>query len=99
LNIGPEDIAQWGSPVRVSIGNADSPNHMVRSVPVVNNFSEIGGGLGLVVDSYGMLALCTDRGSAAVELDLAPTTMVAISQDPNAGGGVSTTVRLGSKPN
>ena len=99
LNIGPEDIAQWGSPVRVSIGNADSPNHIVRSVPVVNNFSEIGGGLGLVIDSYGMLALCLDRGSAAIELDLAPTNMVAISQDPNAGGGVSTTVRLGSKPN
>ena len=99
LNIGPEDIGQWGSPVRVSIGNVDSPNHIVRSVPVVNNFSEIGGGLGLVVDSYGMLALCLDRGSAAIELDLAPTNMVAISQDPNAGGGVSTTVRLGSKPN
>jgi hypothetical protein len=65
----------------------------------VNNFSEIGGGLGLVIDSFGMLALCTDRGSAAAELDLGPTNMVTISQDPNAGGGVSTTVRLGAKPN
>jgi hypothetical protein len=65
----------------------------------VNNFSEIGGGIGLVIDSYGMLALCLDRGSAAAELDLGPTNMVTISQDPSAGGGVSTTVRLGSKPN
>jgi len=85
--------------VRVAIGNPDSPNHIVRSVPIVNNFSEIGGGLGLVIDSFGMLALCTDRGSAAAELDLGPTNMVTISKDPTAGGGVSTTVRLGSKPN
>jgi len=99
LNIGPEDIAHFGSPVRIAIGNADSPNQIVRSVAVVQNFSEIGTGLGLVVDSYGMLAICADRGSAATELDLGPTNMVTISQDPNAGVGVSTSVRLGSKPN
>lgn len=98
LNIGPTEIEQWGSPVRIAIGLPSSPNYVVRSVPVVHNFSQIGGGLGLVIDSYGMLALCTDRGSAAAECDLAPTVQIALSQDPASGQGVSTSVRLGPKP-
>ena len=72
-------------------------NQIVRSVPVVRNFADIGGGIGLVVDSYGMLALCVDRGSAAAELQLGPTDLVVIAQDPSAGAGVATSVRLGNK--
>ena len=97
LNVGPEEINKWGSPLRVIIGASDPTNQIVRSVPVVRNFADIGGGIGLVVDSYGMLALCVDRGSAAAELQLGPTDMVVIAQDPSAGAGVATSVRLGTK--
>ena len=93
----PEDIDKWGSPLRVIIGASDPTTQIVRSMPVVRNFADIGGGIGLVVDSYGMLALCVDRGSASAELQLGPTDLVVIAQDPSAGAGVATSVRLGTK--
>ena len=58
---------------------------------------EIGAGLGLVVDSFGMLALCIDRGSAAQQLDLGTTELVVIEPDPQAGQGIATAVQIGSK--
>ena len=65
LNVGIEDVAVWGSPIKVTIGE------IVRSCAVVRNFESIGtGGLALVIDSYGMLALATDRGSASVEINI-----------------------------
>jgi S-adenosylmethionine hydrolase len=97
LNVGPEDVEKWGSPLRVIIGASDPASQIVRSMPVVRNFADIGGGIGLVVDSYGMLALCVDRGSASAELQLGPTDMVMIAQDPSAGAGVATSVRLSAK--
>lgn len=65
LNIGLDDVRTWGSPIKVTIGET------VRMCPVVDNFESIGtGGLALVVDSYGMLALATQRGSAAFEIGI-----------------------------
>jgi len=101
LNVGPDEIAHMGSPVRVTIGSLTAATAgqqpVVRSVPIVRNFSEIGAGLGLVVDSFGMLALCVDRGSAAQQLDLGTTELVVIEPDPQAGQGVATAVQIGSK--
>ena len=101
LNVGPDEIAHMGSPVRVTIGSLTAATAgqqpVVRSVPIVRNFSEIGAGLGLVVDSFGMLALCIDRGSAAQQLDLGTTELVVIEPDPQAGQGIATAVQIGSK--
>jgi S-adenosylmethionine hydrolase len=101
LNVGPDEITHMGSPVRVTIGSLTAATAgqqpVVRSVPIVRNFSEIGAGLGLVVDSFGMLALCIDRGSAAQQLDLGTTELVVIEPDPQAGQGVATAVQIGSK--
>ena len=96
INVSPDDVAELGSPIRVMLGARGTGERIVRSMPVVRNFGQIGAGIGLVVDSFGMLALCKDRGSAASELDLAPSDLVVLTRDE--GSGQSTSVSLTSKP-
>lgn len=63
LNVGPDEVEHLGKILRVVIGDD------VRSARVVSHFADIdGGAIGAVVDSYGMLALAFDRGSAAETL-------------------------------
>ncbi len=65
VNAGPQDVEHFGPVLRLVIDND------VRSARVVSHFAEIeGGAIGAVVDSYGMIALAVDRGSAAAELRL-----------------------------
>jgi S-adenosylmethionine hydrolase len=65
LNVGPDEIAQFGNTVRLVMGDD------VRSARIASHFAEIdGGAIGAVVDSYGMVALAVDRGSAAETLRL-----------------------------
>lgn len=96
INVSPDDVADLGSPIRVTLGARGAGERIVRSMPVVRNFGQIGAGIGLVVDSFGMLALCKDRGSAASELDLAPSDLVVLTRDD--GAGPSTSVSLTTKP-
>lgn len=96
INVSPDDVADLGSPIRVTLGARGTGERIVRSMPVVRNFGQIGAGIGLVVDSFGMLALCKDRGSAASELDLAPSDLVVLTRDD--GVGPSTSVSLTTKP-
>lgn len=96
INVSPDDVAELGSPIRVTLGARGTGERIVRSMPVVRNFGQIGAGIGLVVDSFGMLALCKDRGSAASELDLAPSDLVVLTRDE--WSGQSTSVSLTSKP-
>ncbi len=95
LNVGPQEVEQFGSPIQVKIVGDVATQSIVRSAHVVKSFAEIGGGLGLVVDSYGMLAICMDRASAAGELDAAVGMGVVLSA--SADGGTSTSVRLSRK--
>jgi len=65
LNVGPDDVQQYGPVLRLLIGED------VRSARIVSHYADIdGGAIGAVVDSYGMLALSVDRGSAAESLRL-----------------------------
>ena len=65
LNLGADDIDGWGDRVRLRLGET------VRSAAVVDAYGTLGPGqIGLVVDSYGLLAVCLDRRSAADELGL-----------------------------
>lgn len=88
LNVGPDDVASWGNRVRVTVDG------MGRSAPVVSTFADAGSGIALVVDSYGMLALCADRQSAALELGLSAGSAVFLSQLDGDEGAASTPVSL-----
>lgn len=88
LNVGPDDIASWGNRVRVTVDG------MGRSAPVVSTFADAGSGIALVVDSYGMLALCADRQSAALELGISAGSAIFLSPLDGDEGVVSTQVSL-----
>jgi hypothetical protein len=93
LNVGAEDVSSFGARVTVTIGSENPATQIVRSVPIVTSYQDIGGGLGLVVDSYGMLSLCTDRGSAAREVDATSGMGVIIEHAQDSG--VVTSVQIG----
>jgi S-adenosylmethionine hydrolase len=65
LNVGPEDVESFGE--RVTVRWAEH----VRTAVRVDAYDEVGPGqLGLLVDSYGLMALALDRTSAADELGI-----------------------------
>lgn len=73
LNVGPEDVQQFGPVLRLVMGDD------VRSARIVSHYADIdGGAIGAVIDSYGMLALSVDRGSAAEALQLSAGDAVLI---------------------
>jgi S-adenosylmethionine hydrolase len=74
LNVGPDDVADLGD--RVSVRAGDD----VRTARRVGAYQDLGPGeVGLVVDSYGLLALSLDRASAADLLRLGPGTGVTLT--------------------
>jgi S-adenosylmethionine hydrolase len=63
LNIDLTDIESLGPTLRVRARES------VRRAVLASTYVEVSTGVvGLVVDSYGLLSLCVDRGSAALEL-------------------------------
>jgi S-adenosylmethionine hydrolase len=65
LNVGPDDVQSLGERVTVRWGE------QVRTATRADAFDDIGEGeLGLLVDSYGLMALALSRTSAADELKL-----------------------------
>ncbi len=65
LNVGPDEVDALGDPVAVRW------HEQVRMARRVDSFEGIGAGqLGLVVDSYGLVALALNRASAGDELGL-----------------------------
>ncbi len=94
LNIDPEDVEAFGERVTVRIGDR------IRVARRVHTYAEVRTGeLGLVVDSYGMLALVADRASAAGELRIGPTDAVRLEPAPDDNGddGVVVPVELGRR--
>jgi len=93
LNVGPEDV--------VAIDNAATRLTVVvdgneRSAALVRAFDDIAeGALGLVTDSYGMLALAKRRDSAARDIGLGNGDQVILRVAGPAQGGTSTRVTLG----
>ena len=75
LNVGPEDLDDMGDRISLHIGDA------VRTARRVTAYEKLGAGeVGLVVDSYGLLAVSLDRASAAEALRLGPGTGVSLSE-------------------
>ena len=65
LNVDPDDLASWGDRIRLRFGDASRTARRVETYALLKT-----GEVGLVVDSYGLLAVSIDRGSAAHELGL-----------------------------
>jgi S-adenosyl-L-methionine hydrolase (adenosine-forming) len=78
LNVGPEDVEHLGDPVRLVMGER------TRLARRATSYSELGADVGLVLDSYGLLAVSLDRHPAAVDLALAAGDEVKI--EPLAEG-------------
>jgi S-adenosylmethionine hydrolase len=79
LNVGPDEIEAMGSPIVVRMGER------TRSAARVTSFAELATGqVGLVVDSYGLLAVALDRRSAAEDLSLAAGDLVRLEPTADA---------------
>jgi S-adenosyl-L-methionine hydrolase (adenosine-forming) len=78
----PEDVADLGERVRLILPSREVVARRVAS------FADIGPGqVGLVVDSWGMLAVAFDRRSAAGELGLAAGDEVVLDRSEAGPGG------------
>ncbi len=92
LNLEPEYLEDWPEVVTVRGGRID------RNASRVKTFGDIvGGGFGLIVDSYGLVALAVDRGSAAAELNLTEGDELTLWPS-DAPVTVSSPVTLQAKP-
>lgn len=91
LNVDPADLDQWPDHVSVEGGRTTRTAQRVRS------FAEIStGNIGLIVDSYGLISIAVDRGSAAFELEVNEGD--ALTLRPAEGGVAAVSVSLGPKP-
>lgn len=96
LNVDPDDIDDWGDRLRLRIGD------QWRIARRVDAFARIGEGeIGLVVDSYGLIAVALDRRSARTELGLDLHHEVRLQRlgddEDDADAGVTTQVSLGRR--
>jgi S-adenosylmethionine hydrolase len=91
LNIDPTDIEFLGPSLRLRARDS------VRRVALATTYGDLSTGVvGLVVDSYGLLSLCVDRGSAALELRIAVGDEVRLerTEDDSTNEGVDVPIAL-----
>lgn len=75
LNVGPDEVEFCGEKVLVTVGTSQ------RVAKVARNFDELAQGeIGLVVDSYGLLALTMKRRSAAEELAIGAEEKIVLEE-------------------
>ena len=80
LNVDPADVTPFGPRVQMRWGND------VRTADRATTYEGIPAGqVGLVTDSYGMLAVCLGRRSAAAELAMPVGTEVTLSAPSEDG--------------
>jgi hypothetical protein len=80
LNLGPDELpGAWGEHVEVRVEDPVLGRIVRRAVRSATFATLPAGTVGLVVDSYGMLALALDRRSASVELGLAAGNQVVLA--------------------
>jgi S-adenosylmethionine hydrolase len=101
LNVGPDDLPQHlAGDVQLRIANPmPGTQPVVRRARRTSSFAQLGPGeVGLVLDSYGMLAVCLDQRSAGEELGIVAGDQVVLSAPADAADAatpVSTPVALG----
>ena len=80
LNVDPDEVDSFGPRVQVRWGDD------VRTAERAATYQGIAPGqVGLVVDSYGMLAVCLGKRSAATELAMPVGTEVTLSAPSDDG--------------
>ena len=96
INVGSEELpSSWGAVLTLRLDDPTSVTGLVRrSVRRCSTFGEIGGGIGLVADSQGLLAVCLDRASAAAELGIGEGDQVVLT-DGDGADPVTVPVELG----
>jgi len=85
LNVGPDDVEHLGDRLRLVMGERS------RLARRATSFAELGADVGLVLDSYGLLAVALDRHPAAVDLGLSTGDEVkieALGEGDGPSGGV-----------
>ncbi|MFW2335819.1 SAM hydrolase/SAM-dependent halogenase family protein [Ilumatobacter sp.] len=100
LNVGPDDLpAAWGRQLQLRFGSPTDPTGTtVRRARRASNFAELAGGaVGLVLDSYGMLAVAMDQRSAADELGLVVNDQVVLVDLGDDEAAVETPVAFGRR--
>jgi S-adenosylmethionine hydrolase len=101
LNVAPDDLDEVSAfkgvdRVSLRLGDPTAPTGATsRTAVLTSSFADIGGGIGLVLDSYGMLAVCVDRRSAAEELGIGPGDQIAITPLTDGPNGSGVRVTLG----
>ncbi|MEY2457428.1 MAG: hypothetical protein QOJ67_3548 [Acidimicrobiaceae bacterium] len=95
LNVDPDEIAGWGARVKLRAGE------QTRTATSATTYAGLKvGEVGLVVDSYGMLSVAVDRGSAADELHVRAgdqVTLAPFGDGDDREPGVDTAVTLGPR--
>lgn len=90
LNLGPDDVAGWGERLRL---RWTRPVPGTRTVTRARAFADLAEGeVGLVTDSYGMLAVTVPRGSAADLLGIAAgdeITLARLDGEPDGDPGTA----------
>jgi S-adenosylmethionine hydrolase len=103
LNVDPAQLVDWPPTVRVTIGGPiDAPPADAGGDPGVSriatrvaSFADIGvGSLGVLVDSYGLITLAVDQGSAAAELQVAESDQISLQPVEGRQPGVTSPVQL-----
>jgi S-adenosylmethionine hydrolase len=94
LNVDPDELDGWGERIQLRWGDRTRVGTRAHTYGDVKT-----GEVGLVVDSYGLVSITVNRGSAAAELGLAPTDRVELvrldaAADDGDDGGITTQVRL-----
>jgi S-adenosyl-L-methionine hydrolase (adenosine-forming) len=91
LNLSPDDLAPFGARLRITIKGR------TRSAVRAATYADIRvGEVGVVIDSYGLVSLCVDRGSAALELGADAGAQVLVDPadgDPEPRPAVSVSLR------
>jgi S-adenosyl-L-methionine hydrolase (adenosine-forming) len=99
LNVGPDEIEQFGDRLRVRIDLApgDPAEPVVRVASRVRTYAEVSvGAVGLVTDASGMVSIVLDRRSAAAELSVAAgdqVTLAPLGDDEPRGVTSPVTIR------
>lgn len=97
LNVDPDELEGWGDRVQLRLGDRTRTSVRAATFEAVTT-----GEIGLVVDSYGLIAVIVDRGSAAAELRLAAGDQVALvrldGDEDTSDAGVTTPVELRARP-
>ena len=94
LNVGPDDLAAWGDPFSLIIG--DQRHTIARR----DAYRQLGTGeVGAIIDSSGLVSLAVNGASAAQTLGISTSDELRITTvDGETNPGTTTSVTLGKKP-